>query len=114
MERYAFRTAATSRSLAVRRPPPHLQDVIQGLGAKRPASVEQSVAGLLHLVLLPPRGLGVPGLGALQTLAAALKLLAHLLEPAHISGRRDEGGDYKLLMFPFPAVQVRSGATRRR
>lgn len=71
---------------------PHLQDVIQGLGAKRPASVEQSVAGLLHLVLLPPRGLGVPGLGALQTLAAALKLLAHLLEPAHVSGRWGERG----------------------
>lgn len=105
-----------SQSLEARRPPPHLQDVIQGLGAKRPASVEQSVAGLLHLVLLPPRGLGIPGLGALQTLASALKLLAHLLEPAHVSedGARGGGEDYRLLMFPFPAVQGRSGATRRR
>lgn len=89
----AFGTPATPpRDLEVWRPPPHLQDVIQGLGAKPPASVEQSVAGLLHLVLLPPRGLGVPGLGALQAIAAPLKLLAHLLEPPHVSGRWGERG----------------------
>lgn len=71
---------------------PHLQDVIQGLGPKPPASVEQRVAGLLHLVLLPPRGLRVPRLGTLQALAAALELLAHVLEPTNISGRSGERG----------------------
>lgn len=67
----------------------HLQDVVQGLGAKGPARVEQSVARLVHLVLLAPWGLGVPRQRPLQGLAAALKLLAHVFEPANISGAKE-------------------------
>lgn len=38
---------------------------------------------------LPPGGLRVPGLGPLQTLAAALKLFANVLEATDISGRSE-------------------------
>lgn len=69
-------------------PASHLQDVIQGLGPKGPACVEQSIARLLHLVLFPPQGLSVPRLRPLQTFAAALELLTHILEPTHIPGRQ--------------------------
>lgn len=67
----------------------HLQNVIQGPWPKDPSCVEQSAARLLHLVLLPPWGLSVPRLRALQTLAAALKLLSDFLEPTHVSGTPD-------------------------
>lgn len=67
----------------------HLQDIIQGLWAEGPARVEQIVARLLHLMLLPPWRLSIPRLRPFQALAAALKLLAHILEVANISGRRD-------------------------
>lgn len=66
----------------------HLQDVIHGLRPKGPARVEQSVARLLHFVLFPPRGLGVPRQRPLQTFAAALKLLTYILEPTHIPGKQ--------------------------
>ena len=65
-------------------PPPHLQHVVQGLRAEGLACAEQRVAGLVHLVGLPARHLGVLQQRPLQALAAALKLLAHLLELAHV------------------------------
>ena len=80
----------------------HLQDVIQGLSPKGPARVEQSVARLLHLVYLPPRGLGVPLLCPLQTFAAALELLAHVFEPTHIPGR-EEGKGTRKISYDRPA-----------
>lgn len=63
----------------------HLQDVVQSLGAKGLACVEQRVGRLVHLMLLPPRGLGVPHQSPLQGFAAALKLLAHVFEATDIS-----------------------------
>lgn len=66
----------------------HLQDVVQGLRTKGLARIEQSIARLIHLMLLPPWGLSVPHQRPLQGLAAALKLLAHIFEPAHISGAK--------------------------
>lgn len=69
----------------------HLQDVIQGFRAEGPARVEQIVARLLHLMLLPPRRLSVPRLRPFQALAAALELLAHILEVANVSGRGNLG-----------------------
>lgn len=66
--------------------PSHLQHVVQGRGAEGLACIEQTVARLLHLVLLLPRGLSVSGLRPLQGLTAALKLLTHIFEPTNISG----------------------------
>lgn len=84
-------------------PASHLQDVIQGCSPKGLACVEQSIARLLHFVLFPPWGLSVPHQRPLQAFTAALKLLAHILEPANIperQGERERGIFCKIYLLP--------------
>ena len=65
---------------------PHLQNVVQRQVAEGLAAQNEGLRGLLCLVHLVPRGLGVLHLGQLHVLTHTVKLLLGLLEPAHIPG----------------------------
>ena len=68
----------------------YLQDVVEDDVAEALARGGQDVGGLLHLVLLVARGLGVPGEGRLLLLAHLVELLLGLLELTQVSGGRGE------------------------
>jgi len=64
----------------------YLQDVVEDDVAEALACGGQDVGGLLHLVLLVARCLGVPDERRLLLLAHLVKLLLGLLELAQVSG----------------------------